>query len=178
MSKQKLRKMMGNLNDPGVQSLVQLMETQSKITLARWALDYAQAHMLPIYAKAYPGDQRPEAALIAARKWLAGEIKLPEAKGVILNECHAAAREAEAHPAAQAAARACGQAASVIHAPTHSLGLYFYGAAAGAYDQLGIEESPEAYEAFAREECARLGAALREIAMEDEPNPAKLNWQC
>ena len=172
------RKMLGGPSDPCVQSLMRLMETQSKATLAKWALEYARAHMLPIYAKEYPGDGRPEAALIAARRWLAGEIKLPEAKGIILNECHAAAREAAASPAAQAAARACGQAASVIHAATHSLGLYFYGAAAGAYDQLGLEASSEAYDAFAREECARMTDALREIAVEDEPNPAKLNWNC
>jgi len=170
--------MLGDWRDPCVQSLMRLMETQSKATLAKWALDYARAYMLPIYGKDFPGDGRPEAALIAARRWLAGEIRLPEAKGIILNECHAAAREADAHPAAQAAARACGQAASMIHAPTHSLGLYIYGAAAEAYDQLGLDAPPEAYGAFAREECARLEAALHEIAMENEPNPAKLNWNC
>lgn len=170
--------MLGDWQDPAVQSLMRLMETQSKVTLAHWALDYAQAHMLPIYQKAYPGDSRPEAAMNAARRWLAGEIKLPEAKGIILNDCHAAAREADAHPAAQAAARACGQSASIIHAPTHCLGLYFYGAAAQAYDQLGLDAAQDVYDAFALEECARLEAALRAIAVEDEPNPAKLKWNC
>lgn len=34
--------------------------------------------------------------------------KLPEVESIILNECHAAARELVADPAAQAAARACG----------------------------------------------------------------------
>jgi len=174
----KLRKMLGDWREPCAQSLMRLMETQSKATLAKWALEYAREHILSIYAKEYPVDRRPEAALIAAQRWLAGEIKLPEAKGIILNECHAAAREVAASPATQAAARACGQAASVIHAPTHSLGLYFYGSAAKAYDQLGLDASQEAYDAFAREECARLEAALREIAVEDEPNPAKLNWNC
>ena len=174
----KLRKMLGDLNEPCVQSLMRLIETQSKATLARWCLDYAGAQMLPIYAKDYPGDGRPEAAMNAARLWLAGEIKLPQAKGVILNECHAAAREAEDFPAAQAAARACGQAASVIHTPTHSLGLYFYGAAAKAYDQLGTQARTEEYNAFAIEECIRMEDALRAIAVENEPKPAKINWNC
>jgi len=46
-------------------------------------------------------------------------------KKVILYECHAAARELNNNPVAQAAARACGQAASAIHVQTHALGLAF-----------------------------------------------------
>ncbi|WNX86163.1 hypothetical protein RWV98_07795 [Agathobaculum sp. NTUH-O15-33] len=84
----------------------------------------------------------------------------------------------ETNPAAQAAARACGQAAACFHTPTHSLGLAFYGAAALAYDRVGTGESAAVYERIAAEECAKMEAALRAVAVENEPNPAKINWRC
>ncbi len=178
MLKSKLRKTLGDWREPYIQSLMRLIETQSKATIAQWCLGYAEAHMLPIYLKYYPGDERPRMALTASRDWFEGKKKLPEVRQIILHECHAAAREAEASPAAQAAARACGQAAACFHAPTHSLGLAFYGAAAIAYDRVGIAETAEVYEKIAAEECAKMEAALRAIAVENEPNPAKIKWNC
>jgi len=115
--------------------------------------------------------------LTAARDWLAGTIKLPEAKKVIL-DCHAAARECENQPAAYGAARAIGQAASTIHAATHCMGLPLYGALAVAYDTLGPDAPWAELEPAAALECGRMEAALRAVAIEDEPNPAKLNWNC
>lgn len=41
----KLRKMLGDINDPSVVELMQVMETQSKTTLARWAIDYVKEHI-------------------------------------------------------------------------------------------------------------------------------------
>lgn len=174
---QKVRKMLGKAYSPYIVSLMRLIETQSKITIARWCIDYAQKEILPIYQKAYPHDLRGIRALDAANRWLAGELKLPEVKALIL-EAHAAAREAEGTPAAQAAMRAVGQAASVVHVATHSLGLAFYGAAAIAYDRVGLGETPEVYDRIAAQECAKMEAALGEIAVRDEPNVAKINWFC
>ncbi|WP_312279032.1 putative immunity protein [Oscillibacter sp.] len=173
----KLRKMLGAAHSPYIVSLMRLIETQSKETIVNWCVDYAQNHILPIYERAYPGDVRPKEALIALRDWLAGMIKLPAAKQKIL-AAHAAAREAEENPAAQAAARAVGQAASTIHMATHSLGIAFYGAAAIAYDRVGICEAPEVYDRIAAEECAEMEAALHAIAVENEKHPAKINWHC
>ncbi len=174
----KPRKMLGKADSPYILSLMRLIETQSKATIAAWCLDYAETVILPIYQKHHPDDNRPLLALQASREWFAGRVKLPEVKDIILNQCHAAAREAEEDPAAQAAARACGQAAACFHTPTHSLGLAFYGTAAIAYDRVGIAESPEVYEQIAAEECAKMEAALRRIAVENEPNPAKISWHC
>lgn len=173
----KLRKMLGNVDSPYILSLMRLIETQSKTTLANWCLDYAETTILPIYEQAYPNDIRPKAAIDAARDWLAGKVKLPEVKKLIL-EVHAAAREAEEKPAAQAAARTIGQAAATIHTPTHSLGLAFYGAAAIAYSTVGLEESAETYDRIAAKECAKMEAALQAVAVENEENPAKINWYC
>ena len=170
--------MLSDINAPYLQSLMRLIETQSKTTLAHWSIDYAREHILPIYEKAYPGDDRPKNALNAAEDWLAGKVKLPYVKNIILNECHAAARETEANPTAQAAARTCGQAAATIHAPTHSLGLALYGALAVAYDKIGIEADWDTLVNAAADECGKMEAALRAVSVENEPNPAKLNWKC
>jgi hypothetical protein len=173
----KPRKMLCNLEAEYTQTLMRLIETQSKITLANWALDYAEAHYLPIYLKHYPDDPRPKSAIDAARDWLAGKVKLPAVKTIIL-ETHKAAREAEAIPSAQAAARAIGQTASTIHAATHSLGLAFYGAAAVAYESFGTQADPDLYERITEEEHSRVTEALRAISIENEPNPAKIKWYC
>ncbi|MCL2072073.1 MAG: hypothetical protein FWH07_07575 [Oscillospiraceae bacterium] len=178
MTNQKLRKMLGKADSPYILSLMQLIETQSKATIANWCMDYCEEHILPIFEKHCPDDKRPHMAISASRGWFEGKKKLPEVKKIILHECHAAARELDRNPAAQAAARACGQASACFHTPTHSLGLAFYGVAAIAYDRVGIAESVEIYDLIAAEECAKMEAALKAVAVENESNPAKINWNC
>jgi hypothetical protein len=174
----KLRKMLGKYDDDYIIELMRLIETQSKETIAKWCMDYAEKVILPIYLKHYPNDNRPKMALDASRDWFKGLKKLPEVKDIILNSCHQAAREAENNPAAQAAARTLGQAAACFHTPTHSLGLAFYGAAAIAYDKLGPEATDEEYNKIAREEVIKMTMALRKVAVANEPNKAKINWNC
>lgn len=174
----KYRKMLNDINAPYLQSLMRLIETQSKLTIANWCIDYTAEHILPIYERNYPDDPRPCHALTAAREWLEGKVKLPYVKNIILNECHAAAKEAEGSPAAQASARTCGQAAACIHTPTHSLGLALYGALAIAYDTLGPDSEWNTLLSVAAVECAKMEAALKAVAVENEPNPAKIKWSC
>lgn len=174
----KMRKTLGDVNAPSAIALRELIDTQSKDTIRGWCLDYAEAKMLPLFEKHCPGDNRPRNAVNAARNYLGGKIKFKAVKSVILNECHAAARELDANPTAQAAARAVGQGTSVVHALTHSLGLYFYAAAAVAYDRVGFDAGAEVYAAIAEEVCLDYTAALRAVAVENEPNPAKLKWNC
>lgn len=174
----KLRKMLCKADSPYIISLMRLIETQSKLTIANWCMDYTEKNILPIFEKYCPEDDRPHRALAASRDWFEGKKKLPEVKAIILNECHAAARELENNPAAQAGARTCGQAAACFHTPTHSLGLAFYGTAAIAYDRVGIKEKPEVYDQIAAEECAKMEASLRAVMVENEPNPAKISWHC
>lgn len=174
----KLRKTLGAADDPKVIALMRLMDTQSRDTLRRWCLGYAAEHMLPLFEKRCPGDMRPRRALDAARDYIEGKVKFPEVKRLILNECHAAARELDGDPAAQAAARACGQGAAVVHTLSHALGLYFYGAAAVAYDELGLKEGPGAYDEVAARVCDDLYESLSAVAVKDEPNPAKIKWYC
>jgi hypothetical protein len=174
----KLRKTLGDVYSPSVTALRDLIDTQSKDTIRNWCLDYAEEKVVPLFEKRCPGDERPRNAVNAARDYLGGRVKFPVVKNIILNECHAAARELDANPIAQAAARAVGQGTSVVHALTHSLGLYFYWAAAVAYDRVGLDASAEVYAQIAEEVCLDYTDALRAIAAEDEPNPAKLKWNC
>jgi hypothetical protein len=170
--------MLSDWKAPYIQSLMKLIETQSKETLAHWAVDYAEQVILPLWNKhSRMDDLRPQNALNAAREWLSGTIKLPQAKSVIL-ECHSAAREADGNPVAQAAARAIGQSASTTHSARHCIGLVFYGALAVAYSQLGTAAPWDQIEQCAAEECGRMEAALRAVAVENEPNPAKIDWKC
>ena len=178
MPKHKLRKTLGNVNAPSCVALRELIDTQSKETIRAWCLAYAENKILPLFEKYCPDDDRPRNAVCAARDYLDGKVKFPVVKNIILNECHAAARELEANPAAQAAARAVGQGTAVVHTLTHSLGLFFYAAAAVAYDRIGLEATDDAYAEVAEEVCMDYTEALRAIAVENEPNPAKLKWNC
>lgn len=173
----KYRKML-QLNIPALNEMMDVLSTQSKTTICNWAIACGERELLPLWEKECPGDLRPHHALSAAEAWLRGEVKLPEVKAIILNECHAAAREKESAPVAQATARAIGQAASCIHAPTHSLGIALYGALALAYDEVGIDTPWPAVEACAACHCERLLESLKAICVENEENPAKMNWNC
>jgi hypothetical protein len=56
--------------------------------------------------------------------------------------------------------------------------LFFYAAAAVAYERVGFEVSEEVYAEIAEEVCLDYTAALTAVAVENEPNPAKLKWNC
>ena len=172
----KLRKTLGTYQSPYIISLMRLVETQSKTTLIRWCTGYAEKHVLPIYESAYPMDTRPRDALNNAIGWLEGRVKFVDAKQSNY-DAHAAATEAEGNYSAQAAARAAAHAALTIHVPAHCLGIAFYGTAALAYAQAGINEKPDVYDKIAAEECTKMEAALQSIAVGNESNPAKIDWK-
>ena len=173
----KLRKMLGAADSPYILSLMSLIETQSKTTIGDWCVDYAEKYILNMYEKAFPEDDRLRLAVEAYRSYRKGELKLPELKKAVALTVQAA-KEAEKNPAAQAAARTIGQAIGAVYTPTHSLGLAFYGAAAIAYDRVGLEEKPEVYDQIAAQECAKMEEALRACMVENEKNPAKIKWYC
>jgi len=174
----KLRKMLGDVHSPSCVTLRELIDTQNKDTIRKWCLSYATDRILPIFEKYCPGDDRPRNAVNTAYDYLDGKVKFTIVKNIILNDCHQAARELGLNPTAQAAARAVGQGSAVVHTLTHSLGLFFYAAAAVAYDRVGLDATEEVYAEIAEEVCLDYMAALRAVAVENEPNPAKLKWNC
>jgi hypothetical protein len=82
----KVRKMLCSLDTPYITNIMRLMETQSKVTLGKWGLSYTEQNILPVYEECF-GGERPRAALVAARDWFAGNVKLPEVKDRIY-DCH------------------------------------------------------------------------------------------
>ncbi len=163
----KLRKTLGGLEDGHVRPLMALIKTQSAATLTAWATAYVAQHYLPLTA-----DPRLEAAVAAVQEGL----PLPEAKKYLAEARKAA--QSEKHPVTQAAARAVATGCAVLTTPTNALGFCFYGAAAYAYSTAGLGEKPEVYDALAHEELGRILSSLQAVAVENEPNPVKLNWNC
>ncbi len=85
--------------------------------LVLWAADCAE-HVLPLFVKNHPHDDRPHKAIEAGRAWVRGEIKFSEIRSASLAS-HAAARAAT-DPAAIAAARSAGQAVATVHVLGHA----------------------------------------------------------
>ena len=171
----KLRKTIGNFDCPEILSIARLAETQSKRTLCLWSIPYAEENLLPIYERTFPDDLRPRNALKNAIGWLEGRVKFTDAKDTN-NGAHNAATEAEGNPAAQAAARAIAHASLTIHVSAHCMGIAFYGAAAIAYDRLGLEATQEEYLLIAKQAWSKMEADLRNVAIDNGPEPAKINW--
>jgi hypothetical protein len=155
----RLRKMLGSRDAPCTQVLLHLIESQDKATVGMWSMNYAEAHFLPIFERRCPSDGRPRKALNAARDYLRGDVGFPEVKSIIW---YGTAGEADRDPIVQAAERAVGQAASFARHPSrwHAIAVYFYGAAAIAYEQLGLKVTDEKYNAVAEKVCADMTAAL------------------
>lgn len=172
----KPRKLLNDWDAPYIQSLKNRIDSQSKTTLAHWCLEYATEWILPLYERRIPDDPRPRKAIEAAHAWLAGTVKLPQAKQAIL-ACHAAARAAEGDAVAQAAARAIGQCASTIHSARHCIGLAMYGALAVAYDRTDPGTPWDRIEAEAAHACAHMEAALAAVSVTGEPHPEHIDWK-
>lgn len=176
MAKPRLRKMLCDINSKECADLMRLIETQSKETLAKWAVGYAKNNYLRIYEE-QKEDSRLRGALDLCEKYFSGNLKLAEVKPVV-KEAAQLARDISGNPIAQAAARAISVACATINTPTNALGFLFYGSAAVAYSRAGLEESQEVYDRIAQEELLRALLSLKEVSAPDEKNPAKINWNC
>lgn len=169
----KLRKMLGDPRCAYCLSMMQLIETQSKATLADWAMDFAAQRYLPICREGYP---RMAEILEECRGNVAEKAPLARSKP-LLREAAALARE-EKGPASQAAARAVATACAVMQTPTGALGFLFYGAAAWAYSHAGTDKTEAEYQALAEAEFAEAHRSLSACAVENEPDPVRVNWNC
>ena len=87
----KLRKMLGSIDSPECIGLMRLIETQSKETLAKWAVGYAQENYLPVYEKTGENGCYARAAE-ACKAFLAGETKLADVKPLLKEAREAAAK--------------------------------------------------------------------------------------
>lgn len=173
----KLRKMLGEIDSQECIDLMRLLETQSATTLAKWAVSYAKETYLPIYqTNGAAEDSCLDGVIANCEKYLASEMKLAELKPS-LKEAREFAAKVQGE-VAQAAARAVSTACATIQTPTNALGYLFYGAAAVAYNEAGLEESAEVYDVLASKELRKAWEVLKTVAVKKEPNPAKINWNC
>ena len=130
-----------------------LSEADRRI-VAVWAADCAERVMGLFDAEA-PGDSRPRDAIARLRAFARGELGVAEARRRFV--AHAAARAVSA-PAAVAAARAAGQAASIPHMGAHALGASAYAAKATG---LAAPDRPEAVSEEIRWQLGHMSAAAR-----------------
>ena len=105
---------------------MRLMETQSKRTLANWAVAYAKAYYLPVFEAECPEERCLAETVAACESYGKGQTSLNELKP-LLREAAQVARALADRPVAQAAARAVSVACSTVQTPTNALGYLFYG---------------------------------------------------
>jgi hypothetical protein len=138
-----------------------LSEADRRI-VAMWAADCAE-RVLGIFEAEAPGDRRPRDAIARTRAFARGELNVA---GEIRRRFvgGAAAREVTA-PAAVAAARAAGQAASTCHMGAHALGAAAYAAKAAG---LAAPHEPEALAGEIGWQLGHMPAAVR-VALRQLP---------
>lgn len=140
------------------------------VLLALWAADCAE-RVLPLFESARGDDDRPRAAIAAARAWAAGEMPMMEARAMG-GHAMGAARLLKGAP--RFAAYAAGQAACVGHVAEHDLGAAAYAikAACGG--------PPTADRAAGRAERdwqrAQLPDAIRDLVLEDQARRNAICW--
>jgi hypothetical protein len=131
-----------------------LSEADRRI-VAAWAADCAE-RVLGLFEAEAPGDSRPRDAIARTRAFARGELGVAgEIRRRFIGG--AAARDVTA-PAAVAAARAAGQAASIPHMGAHALGAAAYAAKAAG---LAAADRPEAVSEEIRWQLDRMSAAVR-----------------
>lgn len=138
---------------------------------AAWAATCAE-HVLHLFEKVQPNDDRPRQAIELTHAWIRGDITMRHAHKTAF-VANAAARDAP--DAAKYAAYAAGQAVAVAHVPAHELG-------AAAYAIRAVKAAaPEAKrEQAGREECQwqrkQLPDEIRELVLDDQRLRSHVCW--
>jgi len=139
--------------------------------LAIWAADCAQ-HVLHLFEKMQPHDDRPRQAIEAVRSWTRGEVTMSQSRAA---GGHAMAAARDLSGAARHAAYAAGQAAVVAHVAAHELGAAAYAikaARAAALDGRAEEAG--------RLECVwqrtQLPNEIRDLVLDDQKLRNEICW--
>ena len=139
--------------------------------LAVWAADCAE-HVLELFERVRPQDDRPRHAIELGRAWARGEVRMMEARAA---GGHAMAAARDLSGAARHAAYAAGQAAAVAHVAAHELG-----AAAYAIKAARAAAPDDASEAAGRLECRwqreQLPSSIRELVLDDQRLRNDICW--
>lgn len=106
-----------------LQDLSALLQCANHRVVTLWSLDLAEESAEKLTEK-YPLETRPVEAVLAARDWAAGRIKMRIAQRKIL-DCHALAKKLNCKEDI-AICHAIGQACSVVHTAGHAMGYPMY----------------------------------------------------
>lgn len=172
----KLRKMLGDIHSESYKELMKIMETQSKQTLAQWAIHYSRENYYPIFLKYQSISIQLEKCLIDCLSVSKGNLNDKEIKDK-LKEARKYFKDIH-HPIEEAALRAIITACGTIQTPTNALGFLFYGCATKAYDVAEIENNQAVYDELAEKELQNALKSLRIVAIDNEENPVKIKWNC
>lgn len=129
-------------DSPFLYGLDALLQGADHRAAVLWALELAEQSVSAL-EKAYPEETRPRQALLAARDWSAGYLKMPLAQRMIL-DCHGFAKELT-NKEHIALCHAVGQACAVVHTAGHALGYPMYELSAMIY-RMGIPDCWDALE--------------------------------
>ena len=129
-------------DSPFLFELATLLKGADHRSVVLWALELAEQSVSAL-EKAYPEETRPRQALLAARDWSAGYLKMPLAQRMIL-DCHGFAKELT-NKEHIALCHAVGQACAVVHTAGHALGYPMYELSAMIY-RMGIPDCWDALE--------------------------------
>jgi hypothetical protein len=139
--------------------------------LALWAADCAE-HVLPLFERARPDDERPRHAIELGRAWVRGEVRMTDAR-MAAGHANGAARALRGAP--RFAAYAAAQAANVAHVAAHDLG-----AAAYAIKAVRAAAPIGEGEISGRRECRwqrdRLPETIRELVLDDQRQRNDICW--
>lgn len=139
--------------------------------LAIWAADCAE-HVLHLFERARPGDDRPRRAIELARMWARSEVTMTAARNAA-GHAQGAARDLSGAP--RYAAYAAGQAAAVAHVAAHELGAAAY-AIKAVQAAAATDEREEAGRAECRWQRARLPRTIRALVLDDQRLRNELCW--
>lgn len=139
--------------------------------LALWAATCAE-HVLGLFEHACRDDDRPRAAIEAARAWARGEAKMMVTRAI---GGHAMGAARPLLGAARFAAYAAGHAACVAHVPEHDLGAAAYAikAAAAATPRDQQQDAARAERDWQRH---RIPDHLRALVLEDQIRRNSICW--
>jgi len=139
--------------------------------LAIWAADCAQ-HVLHLFEKMQPNDERPRRAIELARSWARGEVTMSQSRTA---GGHAMAAARNLSGAARHAAYAAGQAAVVAHVAAHELGAAAYAIKAAREATLD-GQSEEAGRVECEWQRTQLPSEIRDLVLDDQKLRNEICW--
>lgn len=173
----KLNKTFGDVNSKECEEFRLQVETQSRETIGRWALNFFKNRYFVRVDESLENREVIENLILSFEKLLNKDIKLAEHKEKI-KEATDVARHLEGKIIDQSIFRMASTCCSSFHNPTSSMGFMFYASAFMAYSELGLEEKRENYEKIATREFLIANEDFRKIMVKDEKNIAKIRWNC